>query len=642
MLSNEAILKSIELFSKLDRIDLAKLVPELEELHYTPGEILFHKGERGDSLIIITRGQVRVFTFDGEGREHDLATIGKYECLGEMALLTGAPRSASVQAQSEVAVLRLSRQRFERLLEEHHFLSIHINRILAQRLASSNEEAATGKRPEPAVPGPEAEAAPALDLPSPPSGLEKIGWRLKKALTPRSGLIAALLALFSLGLLYGLHRAGLTSEQVTLAMLLWLAAVGWSTNALSFNVIALALPIMAVILGVSDARLAFSGFSSTSWFLVLGVIAIAAAMSRTGLLFRAALWMTSKFSPNFANQSFALAITGVLLTPIIPSAKGRSALAGSLALDLIETFGLRDRSRGSVGVAMACMLGFGQMSFLFMNGTTACLLVFGLLPRETAATLSWGLWFKIALPLALFYFILSFVTVYFFYREKIVFDPQTIRSQLNILGPLTAPEIVSLGITALYLLGVLTQPWHHIDNALIAMLAFLLMIAATIIDEKSVRQDIDWNHLISFGALIGFGAIMQQSELFQMLASNAASLFLVMSGHHLLFLLMIATAVHLLRFALPLEPALIVSMLTLTPVGALIGINPFIIALVILISSNPLFLPYQNSIYNSLAQGGEDRMLYHSQIVKFAYAQVVVILLSIALSAPYWGRMGFM
>lgn len=621
---------------------MAKLVPELEELYFHPGEIIFNKGDKGDSLIIITQGQARVFTFSENGDEHQLAIIGQYECLGEMALLTGAPRSASVQAQSELKALKLSRKRFERLMEKHHFLSIHLNKILSQRLVSSNEDAVSDKQSRLAFSEEGMDAATTLDYTPSPTGLDLILIHLRGTLLSRSGFLTMLMVLFSGGLICMLRKVGLTCDQVMLVVLLWLAVVGWSTNALSFNVIALALPVIAVVLGISDTQLAFSGFSSTSWFLVLGVLAMAAAMANTGLLFRAALWMTSKFSPHFANQTMALAVTGVLLTPVIPSADGRTALAGSLALDLIETFGLKDCSRGAVGVAMACMLGFGQMSFLFMNGTTACLLVFGLLPRQTAAVVSWGLWFKAALPLAIFYFIFSWLTLLLLYREKISFDREIIRSQLNILGPLSAKEIVSLIVAAIYLLGVLTQPWHHINSAWMAMLAFLLLFATTVINEDSVRRDIDWNRLISFGSLIGFGAIMQKSGLIEVLAQNASPLVLALSNHQLVFLLVTAVTVHLLRFALPLIPALVISTLTLTQVGSLIGVDPLIIALVILISSNPWFLPYQSTIYGSLAAGSEDRIFYHSQTIKFAYSQVAVILLSISFSVPYWGRIGLM
>lgn len=626
---------------------MARLVPELEEIRYRQGDILFNKGDQGDSLMIVTEGEARVFTFNEMGEERDLAVIGRYEYLGEMALLTGASRSASVQARSDLTVLKLSRSRFERLLNQHPALSIHLNRVLSQRLNSSNEEAAgrcsrSGQDAEVDEVETEFIYEPDTDNDNVLPMVSYIGMHLRKAFSIRSELIAALIILVSLGILYGLRRADWTSSQIILVMMLWLAAAGWSTNALSFNVISLALPVVAVLFGVSNTQLAFSGFSSTSWFLVLGVLAMAAAMTNTGLLFRAALWMASKFPPNFANQTFALALTGVLITPIIPSAEGRSTLAGSLALDLIETAGLKGESRGATGIAMACMYGFGQMSFLFMNGSTACLLVLGLLPQNIAGTLSWGLWFKGAIPLAIYYFIFSWVMILFFYHENISFNRATIKKQLYILGPMSLQEIISLGIVLFYLLAVLTQSWHHIDNAWMAMVAFLLLFTTSVIDEKTVRKDIDWNQLISIGALIGFGAIMEESGIIAVAAHIIPGFFMALSNHVLLFLWFIAIAVYLLRFVLPLEPTLVVSTLIFTYIGLLIGVNPFIVALVILIASDPIFLPYQNMIYDSMSTRSDNLLLARKQILKFAYSQFIIILLSVALSVPFWIYMGLL
>ena len=102
-------LLEIPLFSGLDRIDLAKLIPELERVNYQPDEILFNQGDPGDSLFIIIDGTARVFLSDYGKGEQEIRTMGPKECFGEMALLTGEPRSAGVQVVTELTALKLSR-----------------------------------------------------------------------------------------------------------------------------------------------------------------------------------------------------------------------------------------------------------------------------------------------------------------------------------------------------------------------------------------------------------------------------------------------------------------------------------------------------------------------------------------------------
>ena len=133
-------LLEIPLFAGLDRIELAKLIPELERVNYQPGEILFKQGDPGDSLFIIIDGIARVFIDDPEKGEREIRTMGPKECLGEMALLTGEPRSAWVQAVTELSTLKLSKERFDTLLKKHHSLAIYFAELLARRLASANRD----------------------------------------------------------------------------------------------------------------------------------------------------------------------------------------------------------------------------------------------------------------------------------------------------------------------------------------------------------------------------------------------------------------------------------------------------------------------------------------------------------------------
>ncbi|MEQ8175563.1 MAG: SLC13 family permease [Syntrophomonadaceae bacterium] len=646
MLEKEEILKRIPIFSQLDRVDLAKLVPELEEVKYQAGETIFKQGEQGSSLLVITGGKARVFIHNPQGAQHDLAILGSYECLGEMALLTGEPRSASVQAETDISALKLERSRFDRLQKDHPFLSIHLNRVMAQRLASTNQAAASGTvySKDNDVSSLEngffsVESSANYSVIS--HGIRQVWIWLKSLLDLKHVGALILVTLCSWGLFCVLNDAGFNRDQIIIALLLWLAAAAWSTNILSFNVISMSLPVAAVLLGVSDAQRAFIGYSSSSWFLMLSILAIAVAMNNTGLLYRVGLWTTTKFSPFYANQTLALTVSGLLLTPIIPSADGRTALAGTLAMDLVDTLGLKDRSSGAVGIAMACMLGFGQMSFLFMNGSTTCVLVFGLMPDEVASTISWGYWLRAALPLGIFYLIFSWLTILFFYREKIEYKTNVIASQLKILGPPTKHEIIAVLVVGLFLIGELTQSLHHINSAWVAIIAFLLLFGTSVLDESSVRKDIDWNRLISYGALVGFGVVIQQSGFTDVLASKAVHpLFQILSSHTALFLFTIAIFVNLLRIALPVVPALVLSTLTLIPIGSLLGVNPLVIALIILLSSNSWILPYQSTIYQNLVMSTEDRVFQHKQTLKFAYSQVAVILLSIAINIPYWRFMG--
>ncbi|HEY5974728.1 MAG TPA: SLC13 family permease, partial [Geobacteraceae bacterium] len=431
---------------------------------------------------------------------------------------------------------------------------------------------------------------------------------------------------------------GLPRAIVVLGTLLLGATILWSLDVFSYHAVAVALPVMAVLLAGSQPDKAFSGFSSPSWFLVLGVFAITAAIAKTGLMYRLVLLFVKRFPPHYGSQTFALALSGLVLTPVIPSSNGRAALAGPLAITLCETLRFRQGSPGAIGIAMTCLLGFGHMSFLFMNGTATCLLALGLLPAEVSGSITWTSWFMDALPLGLVYFLATYGGIVTLYRPKhqVTSHSQVISAQLRALGPMTRQESFSLVTVIVSLIGFATQSLHHINGAWVAMLSFLMLFAGKVLDEKAVRNDIDWNFLISFGALVGFGTLISGSGLTAITADQLRPYLLSISGSPYIFLPVVSIATHLIRFALPLPAALLVGILSIVPISATIGIHPFVIALVLLASSNPWLVPYQNSIYLNMLESTEGRVFDHRQVRKLAALHIAAVLIAILAAIPFW------
>jgi di/tricarboxylate transporter len=282
------------------------------------------------------------------------------------------------------------------------------------------------------------------------------------------------------------------------------------------------------------------------------------------------------------------------------------------------------------------------MSLMFMNGAAICFLIYGLLPPELSARITWGFWLKASFPMGISFFLLSYLAVILLYHpeEKIRVNSEVIDAQLKTLGSMTSHEKISLLTVVVTLTGFLTQPWHGINGAWVAMLGFFILFGCSVLDEKAVRSDIDWNFLISFGALVGFGNVMSSSGLTSLIAKGANPCLGYFAGDKLLLLIAIAMAAHLLRFALPVSPALLIGMLAIQPILSECDVSPFVAGLILLNSTNPFFLPYQNTLYLSILQGTEGKMFCHGQIIKLAFLHVLIVLASIALSVPYWKWLG--
>ena len=126
-----------ELFGpfKVDELDVLRdLESEVELITLAGGETLFRQGDPGDSAYVVMSGRLRVVVDVPEGEERTLNELGRGEVLGEMALLTGDSRSATVFAVRDTDLARISRRGFHRLIERRPESLRNLSHIIADRL----------------------------------------------------------------------------------------------------------------------------------------------------------------------------------------------------------------------------------------------------------------------------------------------------------------------------------------------------------------------------------------------------------------------------------------------------------------------------------------------------------------------------
>jgi AAA family ATP:ADP antiporter len=128
-------LKGTSFFTGIDDDLLTQVALLLEEVNLACGEQLFEQGDSGQSLYIITAGQVRIHI-----RERTLAYASEGEVIGEMALLEAAPRLATVTGSEGTQLLRLDQQPFFELLRGQPELTLAIIRMLSGRVRTRLQE----------------------------------------------------------------------------------------------------------------------------------------------------------------------------------------------------------------------------------------------------------------------------------------------------------------------------------------------------------------------------------------------------------------------------------------------------------------------------------------------------------------------
>jgi CRP/FNR family transcriptional regulator, cyclic AMP receptor protein len=128
-------LKSVPLFEDLSRKELIQLERICEDLEVEPGRLLCKEGQTGQEFFVIVDGKVQVTR---KGRR--LSTLGRGDFLGEIALVTELPRTATVTAETPVRLFVLTRREFHALLDQNPKVERKVLRALARRLAETSSD----------------------------------------------------------------------------------------------------------------------------------------------------------------------------------------------------------------------------------------------------------------------------------------------------------------------------------------------------------------------------------------------------------------------------------------------------------------------------------------------------------------------
>jgi CRP-like cAMP-binding protein len=149
------LLAGLDLFDQLPAEALDSLAASARRVHFDDGEMLVSEGEAGDSLFVLEAGRVLVSKQGGDGGSAvPLAHLARGAFFGEMSLLTGAPRSATVTAQGGVTVLVLSQPALAPLVEADPEIAETLSRAVTTRRADTEatlETRAKSRDPRPAA-----------------------------------------------------------------------------------------------------------------------------------------------------------------------------------------------------------------------------------------------------------------------------------------------------------------------------------------------------------------------------------------------------------------------------------------------------------------------------------------------------------
>lgn len=138
-MTKSEFLSKISIFSSLEKEDLELLANATQEVTYSKGKTIISSEEIGSTFFIVKSGRVKVTAEAFGGREIVLSTLHPLAFFGEMSIIDGEPRSASIIALEETKLITMEREVFLGILHRYPQITIKILTILCQRLRRADE-----------------------------------------------------------------------------------------------------------------------------------------------------------------------------------------------------------------------------------------------------------------------------------------------------------------------------------------------------------------------------------------------------------------------------------------------------------------------------------------------------------------------
>lgn len=433
---------------------------------------------------------------------------------------------------------------------------------------------------------------------------------------------------------------GITAMRVLGAILL--AIIWWIGEVLPNWMTAISMLLLWVVLGRIPFTSAFSAYSGSTVWLVIGAFCLAATVTKTGLFNRITLGLFRVFSPAFSQQILAMLLVGTLCAPLIPSAAAKAVLGATLAQKSADAMCYPPHSKERCGLFMAAFIGFCITTPAFMSGSVFTYSLLGVLSDEARTNVSWLSWLVAMLPWLLILLATSYVFICLTATPKKGTYSITrgyAKEEFAKLGKMSSAEKKSALLLAAAVLLWISENILKIDACATAMGVTVLCFALKLLDNKEISTAVPWALVLHIGGVVALGSILPIVGLDKWIQGLMTPVFENVATP-VTAILTIFLLVLLARVVMVSQNAVVVMMVALLPpLLSAAGMGEWAIGLVVLATETCWILPFQNTVFIS-ALSCTEGTLAHKQTIKYSLWYELFSLLAFLISIRYWRFLG--
>jgi DASS family divalent anion:Na+ symporter len=593
------------------RHELVHLVPYVSEMRVAAGKTLCRKGDRADRAYCLVQGTVLVQV----GKKQFEVSQG---FVGHEVSMNLERYAANVVAKDDVVVLEVPRsvmQSFGITLNDdtlyHSFLARYTDAEPTEEKAEAVAEIDPGERRI--------------------SSIKALGWFLT--------LIVPVAILF-FGNQYGLdwpHRNFLAALSVCLLMM--------SFDLTPQYAAALIAGLACLLLDVAPARVILSGFASDGFFMALSIFGLGAVITASGLAERLVL-MILRLSPQTPFwYNLTVMVTGIFMTPCLPSANTRVALMTPLVMETSRSLGFKDGSREGTRLMLSMFVGASFFAPVFLTAKSLNFVVQSQMPDQVREQFQWLKWTVAASVTGLIMLTLYVIasTIIFRGGDKPKLSKKHLQAQFRLLGPMDNGEWTALAIAIAFILAIVTYSVHKISPAWITLGVFCVFLMLGTLREKHIRHNFQWDVLLLVGFFIGLESTLDYMGMKNILTNQLSGVAAYMALNFGAFIVLLALVTSILRLFLPITTAGVLIASVFMPLAELNGVSPWVVGFVIIILSETWILPSQSSYFMTFQDmsGGQpvhDRKLF----LRMNALSMGIRLVALFASLPFFRYMGLL
>lgn len=396
----------------------------------------------------------------------------------------------------------------------------------------------------------------------------------------------------------------------------------------------LALILIVILMGLVPREIAFTGFYSDIFFLIFGIFILAGLLAETSWLQRLE-YMLERRNASLASRFWAVMAAALLLTLVVPSPLGRSAMVQPL----IRRFIGPSKPQTNSMLALVHIHATTLISTIILTGNPLNFVLIGMLDKQISDRFQWLGWLQATAVAGLILTIALVIAVAFAAKSATRAEPveeKTTTPEPPKSQPLR--DWFAIFMYGLLIAAIFTRPLHQVPLVWVVLFLALAVFLLSGISLSDIRSKFDWPTLVFVATVVAWGPMLSELGLSSWLSDQIPVLLRFYESSLYLGISVTIIGILVVRLFIPGAPAFVILATTMLPFAETIGMSPWVVGFIILTLCEGFILPYQHGVYSQTTTMLEsDKLPYRmSIIIKFNVLFLAVRIAAIYASIPWW------